>query len=81
MQKCIKPPVCSVHGLHRILSSYWVAYCYLMKKKIHQSPALFYFYPGMNPVYKNRVRDVWYIYIYSILSRPERKKDIRAAKL
>jgi len=33
MQKCIKPPVCSVHGLHRILSSYWVAYCYLMKKK------------------------------------------------
>ncbi len=32
MQKWIQPPTCSVHGLHRILSSYWLAHCYLMKK-------------------------------------------------
>ncbi len=32
MQKWIQPPACSVHGLHRILSSYWLAHCYLMKK-------------------------------------------------
>jgi hypothetical protein len=27
MQKGIQPPACSVHGLHRILSSYWLAKC------------------------------------------------------
>jgi len=32
MQKWIQPPACSDHGLHRILSSYWLAHCYLMKK-------------------------------------------------
>ncbi len=32
MQKWIQPPACSVHGLHSILSSYWLAHCYLMKK-------------------------------------------------
>jgi hypothetical protein len=32
MQKWIQSPACSVHGLHRILSSYWLAQCYLMKK-------------------------------------------------
>jgi hypothetical protein len=32
MQKRIQPPACSVHGLHRILSSYWLAHCYLIKK-------------------------------------------------
>ncbi len=32
MQKWIQPLACSVHGLHRILSSYWLAHCYLMKK-------------------------------------------------
>ncbi len=32
MQKWIQPPTCSVHGLHRILSSYWLAHFYLMKK-------------------------------------------------
>ncbi len=31
-EKWIQPPACSVHGLHRILSSYWLVHCYLMKK-------------------------------------------------
>jgi hypothetical protein len=35
-QKCIQPPACSDHdhGLHRILSSYWLAHFYLMKKSV-----------------------------------------------
>jgi hypothetical protein len=32
MQKLIQPPACSDHGLHRILSSYWLAHFHLMKK-------------------------------------------------
>ncbi len=32
MQKWIQSPACWDHGLHRILSSYWLAYFYLMKK-------------------------------------------------
>jgi hypothetical protein len=32
MLKWIQPPVCSDHSLHRILSSYWLAHLYLMKK-------------------------------------------------
>ncbi len=32
MQKWIQPPAFSDHGLHRILSSYWLAHFYLMKK-------------------------------------------------
>ena len=34
MQNWTQPPACSDHGLHRILilSSYWLAHCYLMKK-------------------------------------------------
>jgi hypothetical protein len=32
MQKLIQPPACLDHGLHRILSSYLLAYFYLMKK-------------------------------------------------
>ncbi len=32
MQKWIQPPACLVHGLHRILSSYWLAHFYLMKR-------------------------------------------------
>jgi hypothetical protein len=32
MQKLIQPPACSDHGLHRILSSYWLAQFHLMKK-------------------------------------------------
>jgi hypothetical protein len=32
MQKLIQPPACSDHGLHRILTSYWLAHFYLMKK-------------------------------------------------
>ncbi len=32
MQKWIQPPACSDHSLHRILSSYWLAHFYLMKK-------------------------------------------------
>ncbi len=31
MQKWIQPPACSDPGLHRILSSYWLAHFYLMK--------------------------------------------------
>jgi hypothetical protein len=27
------PPTYSTHGLYRILSSYWLAHCYLMKKE------------------------------------------------
>jgi hypothetical protein len=27
-----KPPACSDHGLHRILSSYWLVHFHLMKK-------------------------------------------------
>jgi hypothetical protein len=42
MQKWIQPPACSDHGLHRILSSYWLAHFHLMKK-IRQSAALFWF--------------------------------------
>jgi hypothetical protein len=36
----IQPPACSDHGLHRILSSYWLAHFYLMKKS---SKVLLYF--------------------------------------
>jgi len=32
MQKLIQPPACSDHGLHRILSSYWLVHFYLMTK-------------------------------------------------
>jgi hypothetical protein len=32
MQKWTQPPACSVHGLHRILASYWLAHFHLMKK-------------------------------------------------
>ncbi len=32
MQNLTQPPACSDHGLHRILSSYWLAHCYLMEK-------------------------------------------------
>jgi hypothetical protein len=32
MQNWIQPPACSVHGLHRVLSSYWLAHFHLMKK-------------------------------------------------
>ncbi len=32
MQKWIQPPACLVHGLHRILSSYWLGHFHLMKK-------------------------------------------------
>ncbi len=31
MQKWIQPPACLDHGLHRILSSYWLAHFHLMK--------------------------------------------------
>jgi hypothetical protein len=32
MQKLIQPPACTDHGLHRILSSYWLEHFYWMKK-------------------------------------------------
>ncbi len=32
MLKWFQPPACSEHGLHRILSSYWLAHIYLLKK-------------------------------------------------
>jgi hypothetical protein len=32
MLKKIQPPACLDHGLYRILSSYWLAHFYLMKK-------------------------------------------------
>ncbi len=32
MQNWTQPPACSDHGLHRILPSYLLAHCYLMKK-------------------------------------------------
>ena len=32
MQNSTQSPACSVHGLHRILTSYWLAHFYLMKK-------------------------------------------------
>ncbi len=32
MQNLTQPPGCSDNGLHRILSSYWLVHCYLMKK-------------------------------------------------
>ncbi len=37
MQKWLQPPVCSDHGLHRILSCYWLAHFHLMTKsaKVH----------------------------------------------
>jgi hypothetical protein len=31
MQNRTQPPACSVHGLHRMLSSYWQAHFHLMK--------------------------------------------------
>ncbi len=31
MQNWTQPPACSDHGLHRILSSYWLAHCYWWK--------------------------------------------------
>jgi hypothetical protein len=39
MQKWIQPPACLDHGLHGILSSYWLAHFYLMKRTIDVSPA------------------------------------------
>jgi hypothetical protein len=30
--KCLQPPTSSVHSLYEILSSYWLAHFYLMKK-------------------------------------------------
>ncbi len=32
IQKWIQPPACSDYGLYRILSSYWLAHFYLVKK-------------------------------------------------
>jgi len=32
MQNSTQSPACSVHGLHRMLSSYWLAHFHLMKK-------------------------------------------------
>ncbi len=32
MQKFLQPPACLENGLHRILSSYWLAHFHLMKK-------------------------------------------------
>ncbi len=32
MQNWTQSPACSVHGLHRMLSSYWLAHFHLMKK-------------------------------------------------
>ncbi len=32
MQNLTQPPACSDHRLHSILSSHWLAHCYLMKK-------------------------------------------------
>ena len=40
MQNSTQSPACSVHGLHRMLSSYWLAH---FDKKIRQSAALFWF--------------------------------------
>ncbi len=40
MQNWTQPPACSDHGLQRILSSYWLAHFYLMKKSAKE---LFYF--------------------------------------
>jgi hypothetical protein len=37
MQNWTQPPACSDHGLHRILSSYWLAHFYLMKKSAKDS--------------------------------------------
>ncbi len=31
-KKASNPPTCSVHGMHRMLSSYWLAHFHLMKK-------------------------------------------------
>ncbi len=31
-KKASNPPACSVHGLHKMLSSYWLAHFHLMKK-------------------------------------------------
>jgi hypothetical protein len=42
IQKLIQPPACSDHGLYRILSSYWLAPFYLLKK-IRQRAELFWF--------------------------------------
>ena len=43
MQNLTQSPACSVHGLHRMLSSYWLAHFYLMKKS---SKVLLYFSSG-----------------------------------
>jgi hypothetical protein len=43
MQKWIQTPTCSDHGLHRILSSYWLAHFSLMQKS---TKGLLYF--GLN---------------------------------
>jgi hypothetical protein len=40
MQNWNQPPACFDHRLHRILSSYWLAHCYLMKKS---TEVAFYF--------------------------------------
>ncbi len=46
-KKWIQPPACSDHGLHRILSSYWLAHFYLMKKPAN---VLLYFWFGLGDV-------------------------------
>jgi hypothetical protein len=40
MKKGIQPPACSVHGLHRTLSSYWLGW---RTEKIRQGASLFWF--------------------------------------
>jgi hypothetical protein len=58
MQKGIQPPACSDHNLHIILSSYWMAHFYLIKK-IRQSAALFWF----------GLRDVGILYSRAVIQR------------
>ncbi len=42
MQNWTQPPACSVHGLHRMLSSYWLAHFHLMKNPPKCSSILFW---------------------------------------
>jgi hypothetical protein len=44
MQKLIQPPACLVHGLHRILPSYWLAHFHLMKKSTKVQLYFVFFY-------------------------------------
>ncbi len=60
MQKWIQPSACLDHGLHRILSFYWLAHCYLMRNPPKCSSFLFWIAEWCNSLLLSRnPKDNW----------------------